>query len=71
MKDLTKLGYLVVNAFFWGIGILIGYTVLEMIFDKFDGLENIIIRIIFLTIVGGVYQCLFINLLIKKHNESF
>ena len=38
MKDLTKLGCLVVNAFFWGIGILIGYTVLEMIFDKFDGL---------------------------------
>lgn len=59
MKDLKKIGYLVVNAFFWGIGILIGYTVLEMIFDKFDGLENIIIRIIFLTVVGGIAMAIY------------
>ncbi len=44
----------VVNSFFWGIGILVGYSILQALFNKFDGLQNVFYRILFIAIIGGL-----------------
>lgn len=61
MKDSSfgKVIMWIANSFFIGMGILIGYSILEAIFDKFDSLENIIVRILFLTAIGGVATAIY------------
>ena len=62
----------ILTSFYVGIGILVGFTILQIIFDKFgslnDSLDNIFVRIIFLTIVGGI--AIFIYKFINKSNKS-
>lgn len=53
------------NSFFVGFGILLVYVLLGGIFDKFDGLKSLPIRLLFLTIVGGVANLIYYKL-IKK-----
>lgn len=64
---ISKIIIWVVNSFFVGMGILIGYSILEAIFDKFDSLENIIVRILFLTAVGGIATAIYKYF--KKNNS--
>lgn len=51
------------NSFFVGLGILIGYGVLEGLFNKFDSLDTTIMRLLFLTIVGGVANLIYYKLI--------
>lgn len=53
------------NSFFVGIGVLLAYAILEGIFNKFNSLESIPMRLLFLTIVGGVANLIYYKL-IKK-----
>jgi hypothetical protein len=54
MEDLFKVFSWVMISLFIGIGIYFGYLLIGSIFDKFEVLENIFLRLIFLTVVGGI-----------------
>jgi hypothetical protein len=58
-SDFSKVIGWIMRSFFIGLGILLGYSILEAIFDKFDSLENILLRILFLTVIGGLVSLIY------------
>jgi hypothetical protein len=54
MKKLFVVISFIANAFFVGIGILLVYVLMEGFFDKFYGLENLFMRFVYLTGLGGI-----------------
>jgi|GEM_PF-5241410 len=59
MKDLTKIGFWIINSFIVGMGVYIMFILIEAIFKILDGLENVALRIIFFTVIGGIATAIF------------
>jgi hypothetical protein len=58
-EDVLKIFRWLMNSFFIGFGVYCGYIILEAIFNRFESLENIFIRLLFFVVIGGIVMSVF------------